>query len=630
MKPLALPLWQRRWAGPAAVAAVFVAMLVWTWQTWADLLVDFGVQLYVPWQLTQGKVLYRDIAHYTGPLSIYYNALAFRIFGANLRVLELANLPILIGVVIAIYYLALQLGGRLCAAVCGISFVILFAFAHLTIAGNYNYVCPYEYEYTHAMLLGLICIIFLARVVRQGRLADSTIAGFLAGMIFLTRSEFFVAIIGAAMVGLMLFAASHRPARVVAASAGFLIAGLLPPLISAALLHLAMPWSVAIHGVLGMWPAILSGHVASQHFYQHSMGLDNLKRSLILLAAWCAVYAIPIAGFLAWSSLSKSKPVLPQFIAAFLIGAIFAGWRWKEHDWASLFRPVPIVAACFIAVSMRRFWRCKNEANQRSAAALATMLGFFALLLLGKVFLYARIIHYGCWLAMPATMVLLIALFGWIPSALRNRFGSAAIFLSGIGGVWIVVLFVYIAMTGAATKRLTVPVGSGSDRFWADAARGTIVNNAILAAKQIPAGKTLACFPEGIMINYLSRRQTAGRYVNYNPPDLLLFGEDRMLESLETTPPDYIFLVHKDTSEFGERFFGIDYGQKLYAWIDANYQERPLPMLDLGAEPLRDSRFGICLLIPRTQPEERRRLIYGPGGTPAVDSSAAASTSSAE
>ncbi len=409
-------------AGPAAVAAAFVAMLVWTWQTWPDLLVDFGVQLYVPWQLAQGKVLYRDIAHYTGPMSVYYNMLAFRVFGTNLRVLELANLPILVGIVVAIYYLALRLGGRLCAAVCGVSFVTLFAFAHLTIAGNYNYVCPYEYEYTHATLLCLICIIFLRRLVRGRRIADAIIAGFLAGMIFLTRSEFFVAILGAAAVGMMLLAVAGRSVwRVAAAGMCFVLAAALPPLIGAGLLRLAMPWPVAIRGVLGMWPSIFSGHVTAQHFYQHSMGLDDVHRSLLLLTAWCAAYAIPIAGFLAWAALDKLKPAPPHLIAPFLIGAIFAGWRWQQRDWVSLFRPLPIVAVGVAAVSMIQFWRRRRDANAQSFHAVSAMLGVFAFILLGKVFLYARIIHYGCWLAMPAAMLLVIVLFGWIPSALRAR-----------------------------------------------------------------------------------------------------------------------------------------------------------------------------------------------------------------
>ena len=112
------------------------------------------------------------------------------------------------------------------------------------------------------------------------------------------------------------------------------------------------------------------------------------------------------------------------------------------------------------------------------------------------------------------------------------------------------------------------------------------------------------------MINYLARRCTSTAYVNFNPPDLLLFGEDRMIAALRRSPPDYVFLVHKDTNEFGERFFGRDYGRHLFAWIWDNYVEQPLPMLNLGAEPLQSAQFGIRLLIPRSRLEQRR-LAYG-------------------
>ena len=329
-------------------------------------------------------------------------------------------------------------------------------------------------------------------------------------MVFLTRSEFFVAVAGAAIVGLAFFAIVNRRSFA-GAWIAFLFAAMLPPVTSAGLLRLAMPGTTAIHGVLGMWPAIFSGHVAAQHFYQHSMGLDDLHGSLRLLAAWCAAYAIPVAGFLAWATLSKSRPVTPKLIAVFLIGVIFTGWRWQHRDWVSLFRPVPIFAAGVVAVSTTQFWRRRHQPDPQSSPPLAAMFGLFALLLLGKVFFYARIIHYGCWLAMPATMLLLIVFFGWIPAALRRRGGSAGIFISGIGGVWIVVLLVYLAMTATAAKRLTKSVGTGADQFWADPPRANVVDNAILAVQQlVPADKTLACFPEGIMIDYLARGKPPG------------------------------------------------------------------------------------------------------------------------
>jgi hypothetical protein len=625
------PLWQHPWAAPAALAVAFISLLIWTWQRWADLLVDFAVQLYVPWQLSQGKVLYRDIAHYTGPLSVYYNALAFRLFGVNLRVLEFANLPVLIAIVILIYCLALRMGGRLCALICSLSFLILFAFAHLTIAGNYNFVCPYEYDYTHATLLSLACIIALHRLTEKPRPTIAALAGFLAGLVFLTRAEFFVALIAAAAIAFLIVAAADWK-KLPASIAIFALTLPLPTLIGAFLLSFAMPFSTALHGTLGMWPALLRGNVSSQLFYLHSIGLDDIPRSLHMMFAWSAAWCIPAAAFAAWAARPAPRRSIATLGAVFALGALYAGWHWLHRDWQSLFRPLPLLIAAIFVVAIVRIgifplpwysgggsgWGSSRSTTERrdSNAALPAILSIFSLVLMCKILLYARIIHYGCWLAMPAVMLLIVALFNWIPATLRRLGGCPGIFLSGMSGVWTVVLLVHLVITHTAMGQLTTSVGSGPDQFWADAPRATCVNNAVLAAKQIPPeispAKTLACFPEGIIINYLARIPTPTPYVNFNPPDLLLFGESQMLASLRSSPPDFIFLVHKDTIEFGERFFGRDYGQKIFAWIQANYQEQPLPMLYLGAEPLHDSQFGIRLLIRRPNEQTQRRLIYGP------------------
>ena len=61
------------------IVGVFAAMVMASRGTWPDALIDFGRELYVPWQLTLGKVLYRDVQSYYGPLSPYINALWFKL-----------------------------------------------------------------------------------------------------------------------------------------------------------------------------------------------------------------------------------------------------------------------------------------------------------------------------------------------------------------------------------------------------------------------------------------------------------------------------------------------------------------------------------------------------------------------
>src|SRR5215469_18337819 len=81
------------WLGLGVVAVVFVVAAVMTWRKWPDFLVDFGTQLYMPWRILHGAVLYRDLFYFAGgPFSQYFNALLFKIFGVSFSTLIAANL----------------------------------------------------------------------------------------------------------------------------------------------------------------------------------------------------------------------------------------------------------------------------------------------------------------------------------------------------------------------------------------------------------------------------------------------------------------------------------------------------------------------------------------------------------
>jgi hypothetical protein len=82
-------------------------LLAWTWGTWPDVLVDFGRELYVPWQLAQGKRVYTDIAYFNGPLSLYFNTLVFHVFGIGLSTLVWVNVALVAAILALLHYAAL-------------------------------------------------------------------------------------------------------------------------------------------------------------------------------------------------------------------------------------------------------------------------------------------------------------------------------------------------------------------------------------------------------------------------------------------------------------------------------------------------------------------------------------------
>ena len=107
----------------------------------------------------------------------------------------------------------------------------------------------------------------------------------------------------------------------------------------------------------------------------------------------------------------------------------------------------------------------------------------------------------------------------------------------------------------------------------------------------------VAVLPEGVMINYLSRRENPTPYTNLMVPELLTFGEDVIQRRFEMTPPDYILLVHKDMKEYGVPYFGSDprNGKALMDWIGTRYTQVEV----IGRTPLRDGGYGIAILKAR-------------------------------
>src|SRR6187401_2468631 len=151
----------RRWKlfDGALLIAAFVLLAKWSWRKWPDVFVDYGLQLYTPWQLSMGKVLQRDVKYLAGgPLSQYFHALLFKLFGTSLTVLIAANLALLAVTIVLLYRLFSRAADRATALAICLTTLFVFAFPQLVRTANYNFVCPYTYETTHGLLLSIVAV----------------------------------------------------------------------------------------------------------------------------------------------------------------------------------------------------------------------------------------------------------------------------------------------------------------------------------------------------------------------------------------------------------------------------------------------------------------------------------------
>jgi hypothetical protein len=589
-----------RWCDGFIIMLAAGLMLAWTWRTWPDPLVDFGRELYVPWQITMGRVLYRDIAYFNGPLSPYVNALWMRLLGVSLTTLIVANLTVLAAVLALLYALLDAAASRVAALLGALLFVTLFAFGRLVTIGNYNFVCPYSHEITHgvALSLGALACLHLPQTLRTRNIAGSAL---LMGLVFLTKAEVALACFIAVAGGFALRMAGQNSLLRRKLTTVLFGGAVAPGVLSFALLSVRMPISTALRGVLGSFYWALASKVSSLPFYRAGLGLDNLPANLVQMGVGAALLVAAAlvatgAGFFAprITSANHSKPAaLLGFAAAAAVGILTVH---SPYWFVSVPKALPLATAFFVVVWFLAFHREPRLTERSRVLALRVAFSLFALSLLAKMIFNVRLYHYGFALAMPAMLLLLAAFTSWGPRFLAARGADGGVVCAIGFALACIMAFTYLSAMSPLLKSERYRVGTGSDTFLADD-RGAAVQLALhWIDRTMPAGATLAVLPEGAMINYLARRSNSTPYVNLMPPEVIIFGEGRVLREFKSRPPDFVLLCHKDTTEYGLPLFGHDYGQSLAAWVHENYDELVL----IGDRPLEDpQRFGMLLLRRR-------------------------------
>ena len=206
-------------------------------------------------------------------------------------------------------------------------------------------------------------------------------------------------------------------------------------------------------------------------------------------------------------------------------------------------------------------------------------------------------------LSVPATLITIVALLDWIPRRLDDQPSGGTPYRIGVSLVLILGIAVHLQSYASEFENKRFAFGSGPDEFKADA-RARIAGEFLQRLEEeMEPGDDLVALPEGVMLNYLSRRPNPTRFIVFVPPEVAMFGEGTILAELKANPPDFIALVQRSTSEYGLPIFGIHYGTSIMRWVRERYEFSGL----VGARPLvperlNDHRWGIQLMKRKPAP----------------------------
>jgi Dolichyl-phosphate-mannose-protein mannosyltransferase len=582
--------------GPLLTAITFGLFSFFTWNKWVDVQVDYGRQLYIYWQMAQGKALYVDMASMHGPLADYFNMMLFRVAGVSISTLCYFNLGLSLLLTGLIYHYFQQTVGHLAATISSIVWIGMFCFAHEYVASCFNFIAPYNYNVTYGVFLTVVMLALLQRHLQHPQGYGFKLAGFCWGLIFLTKVETMVAAT-AAVGAYCLLVGGWQRALTIKDIIYFLISALVPVVAMTTWLASQMSWSMAIQGASGNWYHLFFGVTSNSLFYQQKLGLDNLSENLWVMAKYLLGDIIAIGALFILDKRLSLTSWRHSVIVACGTGLLL--WATKL-EWFDIARPLPVLMLVVLGALGWRLWQQRQDPIAVTRNIALIIWGVWGLGLLAKMAFRVMLSNYGFALALPATLLLVAVLVQLLPEYLAERYQRGRVMQAGGVGLIAVVFVAYMQAYGGRYIIKDFPVGSGGDQFVTFASeqdpRGPLIGQMLnIIETQVPATATMLSLPEGAMINYQARRRNSILYNSLVPYDMLVYGgEAAVLATIQQSPPDYILLIHREVKEYGFDYFGREdrYGKLIMNWINANYRQVAL----VGAPPNSSNLFGLALL----------------------------------
>jgi hypothetical protein len=343
------------WIGLFVVSVVFTTAAIFSWRKWPDLVGDFGMQLYIPWRLSEGAVMYRDAFYIAGgPLSQYYHAALFKIFGPSFLVLIISNLVIAVGILLLIFQRFRRATDTLTATAIAVAVIVGFVFAQYTGIGNCNFLAPYSHEMVHGFALSVVALVLMTDWLARKRNWRLIVAGICLGLVALTKPDILLALLLTAFAMIAFYGWQSRSLRLAVKTAGLLALGTLVPLASCFLIFLRLAdWHESLRLEFFGWVPLFANGVVNSSFYQWCLGfdtpLDHIRQIALSFLVCAAIVATCAVIFQRANKLNA--PMRRAVVGLTLLCLMFAATRFV---WIDVGTPLPLLGLVTIAILWAR------------------------------------------------------------------------------------------------------------------------------------------------------------------------------------------------------------------------------------------------------------------------------------
>ena len=322
------------------------------------------------------------------------------------------------------------------------------------------------------------------------------------------------------------------------------------------------------------------------HVLNNFSGMDDPKSHLIThsLATLRALgFIAGIAG--AALGLKSIKKVWFKHVLGL---SIFLGvwlFAFNKVVWVNIGQCLLGLLSIYVLYRGLRIIRSLRDEDD-SALVLRSILSLFALALMTRMVLNGRLYQYGFIQAAMATMVITATLWDELPSILRLDRISRGYKMAGVGIFITCGVGTTISQSQKFLETKTLAIGVGRDLFYGFPGGEIVKSISENLAKQ-PNDHTLIVIPEGIMVNYLSRKiSPVSVAAFYTTPQL----EAEILGNLKNNPPHWVVSITRDLSEYGVAHYGAkgNSGESINEWVKANYHT----YATIGGDPLITTLYG--------------------------------------